>query len=459
MAHWSGTLSVSNDHAVTVMAVALGLLLVAPGRGFATDVASNGAIAPGEVLDKSNWQKAEGLLPPEILRHYKDGEYINQVIEWDGKQEYEPAWHEAVKWNRENLTVDENGTILDKTTGKKPPYIMGYPFPDIDTKDPQAAVKMLWNYFYGFYHNGNRRNQIELTWLSPRGVDRKAGQDVYFLYYDGQPRERAPKENPQNFLFQFISTTLSPVDLEGTTALSWRYREAEKRDAVWSYVPALRRVRPISPTNRSDGFLGSDMSQDDGGFFDGKPQDFVWKVVGEKDQLVLSDPYRVRNECEPPTPLKDGGWQNEFKDVPMSGFQDPDWQGIPWAPPSHALIKRPIYVIEGTPKDRYYLYGKIQLHIDRETFQGSWNRKFSWKGELLNTLQASSTGPTRSPDDGKSWFDSGIGGCLIAQIAENVKLNRATVSAVDPKKKPITWVAVPLKPSFFDHVSLARFGK
>jgi hypothetical protein len=26
----------------------------------------------GEMIDKDNWQKAEGLLPPEILRHYKE---------------------------------------------------------------------------------------------------------------------------------------------------------------------------------------------------------------------------------------------------------------------------------------------------------------------------------------------------------------------------------------------------
>jgi hypothetical protein len=123
------------------------------------------------------------------------------------------------------------------------------------------------------------------------------------------------------------------------------------------------------------------------------------------------------------------------------------------------LLHRSVWVIEGVPKDRYYLYGKIQLHVDKETFQGSWNRKFSWKGELLNTLQTAGTGPNRSPDGGKSFFDSGVGGCIVAQIAENVKMNRATVSAVDPKTDPVSWAGVPLDPSFFEHATLARFGK
>ena len=71
--------------------------------------------------------------------------------------------------------------------------------------------------------------------------------------------------------------------MNGTAALTWRYRDASKRDSAWTYVPALRRVRAVTPSNRSDGFLGSDMSQDDGPFFDGKPEDFTWKLKEKKD--------------------------------------------------------------------------------------------------------------------------------------------------------------------------------
>ena len=75
-------------------------------------------------------------------------------------------------------------------------------------------------------------------------------------------------------------------------SLSWRYRGADQRDSIWAFVPALRRVRQVSPANRSDGFLGSDMTQDDGAYFDGKVQDFTWKLVGEQDLLVLFDRRR-----------------------------------------------------------------------------------------------------------------------------------------------------------------------
>ncbi len=35
----------------------------------------------GDTLDQNNWQKAEGLLPPGILDHYKNGEWATTVIE------------------------------------------------------------------------------------------------------------------------------------------------------------------------------------------------------------------------------------------------------------------------------------------------------------------------------------------------------------------------------------------
>src|SRR3546814_4233797 len=47
-----------------------------------------------------------------------------------------------------------------------------------------------------------------------RSIDRASVQDVYFLYYDGQPQHYSPPKNPQNFLFQFIAVTQSPTDLQ-----------------------------------------------------------------------------------------------------------------------------------------------------------------------------------------------------------------------------------------------------
>ena len=44
--------------------------------------AKESGLKPGDVLGKDNWETAKDLLPPEILRHYKSGEYVNKIAAW-----------------------------------------------------------------------------------------------------------------------------------------------------------------------------------------------------------------------------------------------------------------------------------------------------------------------------------------------------------------------------------------
>jgi len=434
----------------TTILAALAVLLLAPAP------APLAELKPGTMIDPSTAEQEKDLLPPEIHRHYEKGEYMNKLVEYpDSCFKHDDGFDEATEANRTSLTLDEQKQPVDKATGKRPNYITGYPFPDIREDDPDAAVKIVWNNNYGTYNGGNSRNVTSLNWVSPTGLDRSSLQDVIFLFYDGQPKHYIPPANPENYLFQFIALTLGPADLQGTAALSYRYRDPGKRDSSWAFVPALRRIRAVSPTNRSDGFLGSDLSQDDGTFFDGKPEDFTWKLVGHKEGLRFTDPLSIEGKVVR-KPLPGGGWRTIYKDKDkVAGFQVPEWKGVAWAPIPSALAKRKMWIVEGIPKDKYYLYGRIELWIDDYTWQGAWNRKFSWKGELLNTYQV--TGPASAPyNDKERWWGSTFGW----QTAENIKANRATVAGLEPPGQEVpSDRRMPLEPSFFDHRTLNRFGK
>ena len=39
------------------------------------------SLTTGDVLNRENWQLAEGLLPPEMLKHYRDGDFENRILE------------------------------------------------------------------------------------------------------------------------------------------------------------------------------------------------------------------------------------------------------------------------------------------------------------------------------------------------------------------------------------------
>mgnify|MGYP006887598284 CR=1 FL=1 len=75
----------------------------------------------GDMIDRQSWQKADGLLPPEILRHYKAGEYANKFVEWPvANTNHPPDFKAGSDANAGKVTTSPEGTILDKATGKQP---------------------------------------------------------------------------------------------------------------------------------------------------------------------------------------------------------------------------------------------------------------------------------------------------------------------------------------------------
>lgn len=433
--------------------MALGIVCALAAAGRAAD-----ALKPGDTLGPDNWQKAEKLLPPEILAHYKAGEYVNPINDWPENVFTWPTdFAAASKANEGTFTLGAHGEVVEKTTGKQPEWILGFPFPTIDPKDPTAGAKILWNHLYRTWYFGNGYNESQVNWVKPQGLERRIDVLALFNYFDGLPERERPKENPHNFQAQELTVVRSPADVNGTAALTWRYRNPEKRDASWTFVPALRRVRAISPANRSDGFLGSDMCQDDGPFFTGKPEDFTWKLTGEVQQLRLVDPLNLEGKSGNEW-LPSGGWRAVWPDMPYIGYMDPNWKGIAWAPRTAGLAERRFYVVEGVPKDRYYLFGKLELYIDAVSFQGAWNRKFDWKGELVNSFQVMAWNPHElKRPDGTSDFVQGSNQAF--QTVEAVKLRRATVAGIKSSPKANFDGRITFRQGEFDLDTLSRYGK
>jgi hypothetical protein len=335
---------------------------------------------------------------------------------------------------------------------------MGHPFPTIDPTDKDAAVKILWNHFYRTWYFGSLLAESRVDWVAPGGLERHADVIVRWSYYDGPPEDQRPATNPENYLVRNLALVVGPADLNGTAALTWRYRDGDRRDSTWAYVPALRRVRATSPANRSDGFLGSDQSQDDGPFFDGKAEDFDWKLTGEVEQLRICEETNLKGVGTAKW-VEGKGWDTDWPDIPYIGYQDPNWKGVPWAPTgAAALCKRRFWIIEGVPRDKYYLYGKLQLYIDKVSYQGAWNRKFGWKGELLAIHQVMGWNPLPfTRPNGK--VDYNQGGNQAYQTIENIKLNRATVAGIKSSPKAGFFTRINLDPAIFDVDALARSGK
>ena len=409
-------------------------------------------LAPGTVLDSESAAAAESLLPPETLAHYKAGEYRNTIAAWSPGPSWEPAFTAASEANTAMLDVDDRGTIVERDGGKQARGLYGLPF-RVDPADPKAGVKAIWNAYYAIWRIGGTHDALALDWIGKKGLERQAVLESHTLYFEGVPPSRARKENLQDLAAQQRAIVASPADLNGTASLSWRFRGADQHDQAWTYVPALRRVRQISPANRSDGFLGSDLSQDDGTFFDGKPEDFTWKLIGEREALVLADPASLAGKVDRRA-RPDGGieetWPGNARSV---GYQDPDWKGLPWAPHDPVLVRRKLWMVEAAPKDPYYLFKRIEIGLDQETFQGATSRKFDAQATLLRSLQFISYASAPIDAGGEHLILPGSSMSYIA--AENLKSQRATVIGTTPPGRSIHERRIPIDPALF---ALDRLG-
>jgi hypothetical protein len=103
------------DSIVEATAVAVGLLLLSATVVLADDSGTaRKEVVPGlyvgDVLDEKNWKLAEGLLPPEILRHYEKGEYRDPIIDYPAEYGgWEKTWLEASEENAKENRASVSG--------------------------------------------------------------------------------------------------------------------------------------------------------------------------------------------------------------------------------------------------------------------------------------------------------------------------------------------------------------
>ena len=78
-----------------------------------------------------------------------------------------------------------------------------------------------------------------------------------------------------------ITYFLAPSNVRDTALLTWDYDGVEKDDDQWLYLPALKKVRRISASDRGDYFMGTDFTFED---IKQTPEleDYNWKLTGSE---------------------------------------------------------------------------------------------------------------------------------------------------------------------------------
>jgi hypothetical protein len=300
-------------------------------------------VSPGDKINATNVEKAKDLISPGLEWCIKRGLPIT-VVE-SKRVEWPKAYKEATEKYASQVTLSADGLTVVKN------YVAGQPFPNVDPKDPQVALKIMWNFEYGFANGIDdtdlRNFDADTGSIPPNGpmtVERHFLLDhlrrLFWtgrLYVDPKPE----KPNPNGYrVQQGLYPILEPFDLKGVGALGNRYTDSAKQDDSWLYLPSLRRVRRLSTAQRSDALFGQDADVDSYYGYAGHISWMDWKYLGEKEILgiVHAEHFPVKWDSKV-------DWA--FDDV---------WE------------KRKVYVIEGTSKLPQYAYSKRMLLIDKETW-------------------------------------------------------------------------------------------
>jgi hypothetical protein len=317
--------------------------------------AARADVSPGDRITEQNIDKVKDLISPGLEWCIQHG--FPLTIGEPKRIEWPKAYREATEKYAAQVKISADGLSLQN-------YVAGQPFPTLDPKDPQMAMKLMWNYEYKF----NPTDDLDLRNFDadtgsvanhgPLSIERHFLLDhlkVQFwngrLYVDPKP----DKPNPNGYRSQQgLYPILEPFDLKGVGALSQRYVDPAKQDDSWLYLPSLRRVRRLSTAQRSDALFGQDTDVDSYYGYAGHIAWMNWKYLGERDLLGVFHAQHY--------PVK---WNDKvdwaFDDV---------WE------------KRRVYVIEGVSKLPQYAYGKRVIFIDKESMLVPFSDIYDRSGEL-----------------------------------------------------------------------------
>ncbi|HSV06335.1 MAG TPA: DUF1329 domain-containing protein, partial [Candidatus Binatus sp.] len=103
--------------------------------------AANADVVPGDRITDQNMDKVKSLISPGMEWCIQHGFPLTIVeprrIEWP------KAYREATEKYSGQVKLAEDGLSVKN-------FVAGQPFPNIDPKDPQIALKIMWNYEYKF---------------------------------------------------------------------------------------------------------------------------------------------------------------------------------------------------------------------------------------------------------------------------------------------------------------------
>lgn len=348
--------SVPTRYALRALATVLLLAALAPAISAADDLGlaalrewinsppPDAVIEPGRHLTVADRTALiEPLVPRAAWPYYI---FDDMDMEVAATASYPPpeGWNGAGMDNDYHL--DDQGVLIGFTGG-------GFPYPEIDENDPQAAVKVIWNMLWR--PGENDFDMPMVTWLRSEGgkLDRKLEYtSVSSQYAVG---DQCLVDGYEEVKSKRIMEFRSPRDMAGAKDMSISYVDHYKENSGWMYLPAQRKPRRTLASERTSELMGMDMIREDINGFGGKVFENNWTYLGRRKLLAT-----------------------------INIADNPEFGGPHlWVPHRARWEVRDTHVLLIEPKMANHPYSARIVFIDAETFWTHWMFAFDRADDQL----------------------------------------------------------------------------
>ncbi len=323
-------------------------------------------IKPGKYVynDLEKYPGLKELFPPELLLHIKPAgpPFVGSIPAFEIIPTKQIYWFlrlcEMTKKNLGKTKLDKDGYIVPFS------WEGGVPFPRPSGKFKAQQV------FYNFEKRVTHFDTCYSIKSETMSYNRNLIRDEYRqtassnIKFMGRtlfpPYGWFDEHAKRNGEFQsYSSVTLLPRKLKGTVLLNHKYDDPDKMNQWMIYVPSLRRIRKMNPTDTQE--PTGDLTYDDLSHISQKitPKKYPYEfeIIAEREYLM---PIQYN---------KADVW------IDSHGLALMEMQ----------FMRRPCYVLQMTQLDPNYIYGKRIIYIDKEYFISTLSANYDQKQRLHRT--------------------------------------------------------------------------
>jgi len=344
--------------------------------------AADAQVKPGDVITPSNSAKVANLVSPGNYQLVRRGMVMKIVP--SSHLEWPPPYNAATEQYSPQVVLTPSGDLVN--------YKAGLPFPLVDVNDPQAASKIIWNFEF------RPLNTDDLDAPGIEAVSHRPGQSEpvevmsfgHFGFYKSIGRtEVEPTPIDKDIYHNGIAyrfgafPILEPAEMRGAGIVREGSVLPGVADNAWEYSAESRRLRRLPTSELSDSFgvaaissagsrsgaggattYASTLDPDSAFGFGGKPDDYAYRLMGERSMLASVNGNSPESACA----------QDDGRTVCPENWQ-----------------LRRLYVIEATVKNRPFLGGSTivprrVLYIDAEGWFITASDLYGPNGQLRKTI-------------------------------------------------------------------------